>query len=202
MSQTVGIDPVEAPESGEVAVEGAGAGSVLASVLHMTEQVGWTMDVEAGEPVVAEWRVVDMAELWAGLSVRRPLIIAVDGRSAAGKSTLARALAAMAPGVGVVHTDDLAWYEPLFGWAHLLRDGVLAPTRRGERVSFAPPAWRERGRPGAVEVDAELDCLIVEGVGSAHSSGADLLDAVVWMQCDRHAAERRGIEGSRVGGEW
>jgi hypothetical protein len=59
------------------------------------------------------------------------VIVAVDGRSAGGKTTTSGRIAATVPGATVVHTDDVAWYESFFGWAHLLRDGVLDPARRG-----------------------------------------------------------------------
>lgn len=41
-------------------------------------------------------------------SGRTPMV-AVDGRSASGKTTPARQLAATIPGARVVHTDDVAW---------------------------------------------------------------------------------------------
>lgn len=40
---------------------------------------------------------------------------------------------------------------------------------------------------------AGLDLVLVEGVGAGRRELADLLDAVVWVQSDFAAAERRGI---------
>jgi hypothetical protein len=45
----------------------------------------------------------------------------------------------------------------MFDWADLLAHGVLEPVRRGEGVSFRPPAWRERDRAGAIEVPQERE---------------------------------------------
>lgn len=121
-----------------------------------------------------------------------PALVLVDGRSGSGKTTAAQRLAA-ATGAGVVHTDDLAWHHDPMEWADLLVDGVLAPWRRGEPVSFRPPAWAARGRPGAVEVPV-CRVLVVEGVGVGRASLARLADLVVWVSTDRAVARRRGIQ--------
>lgn len=107
-----------------------------------------------GEQAAGPWRVVTVAELvgMVGPGERapegRPWILAVDGRSGSGKTTLASRLVAAVPASAVVHTDDVAWSQAMFDWAGLLAGGILEPVRRGEPVSFRPPAWRERGREG------------------------------------------------------
>ncbi|NAZ76305.1 hypothetical protein GTQ99_12910 [Kineococcus sp. T13] len=124
-------------------------------------------------------------------------MVAVDGRSAAGKSTLATRLVEHAARGGraaaLVHTDDLAWHESFFGWGALAVEGVLAPLHRGVGVRHRPPAWERRGRPGAVEVPAGSDLVVLEGVGAAQRQLAPFLDATVWVQSDAALAERRGI---------
>jgi hypothetical protein len=153
-----------------------------------------------GEPAAGPWRVVPVDVLLrllfqaARTPAGRPWIVAVDGRSASGKSTLATLLHDAVPGSAIVHTDDIAWHEPFFSWAPLLAQGVLEPVRRGRRaVRYRPPAWQARGREGAVEVPAELDLVIVEGVGAGQRDVARLLDALVWVQSDFQEAENRGI---------
>ncbi len=123
----------------------------------------------------------------------RPRVVAVDGRGASGKSTLASRLSAAVPASVVVSTDDIAWHHSFFGWADLLAVGVLEPARRGDEVSFRPPAWQDRGRVGAIEVPVGQELLIVEGVGAGRRELTELLDAVVWVQSDYEEAERRGI---------
>jgi hypothetical protein len=91
----------------------------------------------------------------------------------------------------VVHTDDTAWWHSFFGWADLLASGVLEPIHRGQAVAFRPPAWDERGRPGAIELPADASLVIVEGVGASRREIAHLLDAAVWVQSDLGAIERR-----------
>ena len=157
------------------------------------------MFLPPGEPAAGPWRVAPLEELLeivvraAGDPVSHPRIVAVDGRGASGKSTLAKRLAAAVLASAVVSTDEVAWHHSFFGWTELLATGVLQPGRRGEAVSYRPPAWRERGRPGAIEVPAGRELLIVEGVGAGRRELAELLDAVVWVQSDFEVAERRGI---------
>lgn len=119
--------------------------------------------------------------------------MAVDGRSASGKSTLAEVLHRALPGSAVVHTDDVAWKHSFFDWAELLRDGVLARYRRGDAVRFRPPAWQRENRPGAIEVSGDVTTLIVEGVGASRRELVDLIDVAIWVQSDFAEAERRGI---------
>jgi hypothetical protein len=150
----------------------------------------------AAEPVGAvAGRLLEIARARrADVARAGPLVVAVDGRSAGGKSTAAGRLAAATPGAVIVHTDHIAWHHGFFDWDGLLVDGVLTPAARGETLSFRPPAWVERGREGAVEVPAGSTALFVEGVGSSRSSLAPWLDATVWVQSDAAEAYRRGIE--------
>lgn len=151
-----------------------------------------------GEPVVPIWREQTLRDLAAALLARevgtRPVIVAVDGRSGAGKSTIADRLRAEVPGSWVVHTDDIAWHESFFGWDGLLAAGVLLPVRQGGAVEFVPRAWAERGREGAITVPAGCPLLIVEGVGSSRVSLTPLIDIAIWVQSDREEARRRGLE--------
>lgn len=149
-----------------------------------------------GEPAPAQWRAIPISDLAATLATLTPLagairIVAVDGRSASGKTSLSRRLAAHVPGACVVHTDDIAWWHSFFGWTDLLICGVLEPVRRGEAVSYRPPAWQERDRAGAVEVPSGSPLLLVEGVGAGRREIAPLLDAIIYVQVDLDESARR-----------
>ena len=96
-----------------------------------------------------------------------------------------------------MHTDDIAWWHSRFGWADLLIDRILAPARAGRPVSYRPPRWDERQRPGAIEVPAGCRLLIIEGVGSARRESAHLTDVAIWVQADERETERRNL--ARVG---
>jgi len=128
----------------------------------------------------------------------RPPLLAVDGRSGSGKTTVAERILAWVPGSAVVHTDDVAWHHAMFDWSALMSEGVLAPLRRGEEVAFRPPPWDARGRPGAVSVPAGCPLVVVEGVGIGRRDLAAFFDALVWVQTDRALAWARGL--ARDGG--
>lgn len=134
-----------------------------------------------------------------GSPAGRPSVLAVDGRSASGKTTLAARLADAVPGTTVVHTDDIAWHHSVFDWVDLMVEGVLEPVRRGEAVSYRPPEWDERGRSGAIEVPAGQRLVIVEGVGAGRRELTDLLDGVVWVETPRETRDRRDDERMAAG---
>ena len=128
---------------------------------------------------------------------RRPVVLAIDGRSSGGKTTLAGRLQGVVAGSAIVHTDDIAWCYSRFGCAGLLISGVLLPVRSGGPVSYRPPLWDERKRQGAIEVPAGCPVLIIEGVGAARRECTHLINAVIWVQSDERETERRNL--ARVG---
>lgn len=77
------------------------------------------------EPAAGPWRVERIADLFAGfadlaeMAAERPLVVAIDGRSSSGKTTVAERIADAIPATAVVHTDDIAWFHSRFGWADL-----------------------------------------------------------------------------------
>lgn len=109
-------------------------------------------------------------------------VVAVDGRSSSGKTSLSARLATTIEGACVVHTDDIAWHHGVLNWDGLLRDGVLAPFRAGRAVSYRPPQYDIRGRTGAIEVPVSCPMLIVEGVGAGRRDLAAEYDAVIWVE--------------------
>ena len=125
-----------------------------------------------------------------------PFLLAIDGRSSSGKSTLARRIADVTPRSAVVHIDDLAWWHSPLAWDDLLIEGVIAPLRRGERVDYRPPAWDVRGRQGSVTVPAGPEFVVIEGVGAGRSTLAPFFDAIVWVQSDIAVMAKR--DASRV----
>lgn len=152
------------------------------------------------EAVEGTWAVRDVRLVvrrlldTAGDTGGRPVVVAVDGRSGSGKSTIAERIAALVPGSVVVRTDDVAWEQSFFDWDALLADHVLDPVRRGAAVSFRPPAWERLDRPGAITVPAGTTLLLVEGVGASRASLAGSYDATVWVLADEEERRRRGLE--------
>lgn len=152
-----------------------------------------------GEPLAGPWRAISVADLASQLlapalaAQASRCVLAVDGRGGSGKSTLAARIAAAVPAATVVATDDLAWNEPMFGWAEGVVENVLAPYRAGEDVAFRPPAWERHGRDGVIEVPRTSPLLVLEGVGAAQLALTDHLDAIVWVQSDGPTAQRLGL---------
>jgi hypothetical protein len=113
------------------------------------------------EPEAGPWRAEQLASIAAAAmlsgrgngAVHRPVVLAVDGRSSSGKTTLAARLHDHVRGSAVVHTDDIAWWHSRFGWADLLIEGILTPARAGRPVSYRP-LWPSGSRPTSVRPSA------------------------------------------------
>jgi uridine kinase len=119
-------------------------------------------------------------------------MVGVDGRGGSGKSTLVdRLVAEIALDAEVIHTDDVAWHHSFFGWDDLLAEEILAPARERRPVRFVPPAWRERGRRGAITVSANCPLLFIEGTGSLRRRLGPFYDVGIYVQVDREVALRR-----------
>ena len=75
------------------------------------------MKLGPGEPLAGPWRVTpirDLVRLLFGADRARdgrPWILAVDGRSGSGKSTVAALLHRSVPASAIVHTDDVTWHH-------------------------------------------------------------------------------------------
>ncbi|RDI21622.1 uridine kinase family protein [Lentzea flaviverrucosa] len=155
------------------------------------------MRLHPGEPEAPGWRVVQLTDVVRRLREEasgvtgRPLLVAVDGRGGAGKSTLAERLRSLVPRSEVVHTDDVAWNHAYFDWGGLLVENVLVPLHRGEAVAFRPQAWAEHDRPGAIEVASGMDVVWIEGTGVIREQCAPWIDASIWVQGDLDEQERR-----------
>ncbi|WP_236777425.1 aminodeoxychorismate synthase component I [Arthrobacter crystallopoietes] len=122
----------------------------------------------------------------------KPVIIAVDGRSGAGKTTLAVELAAL---LREHHSVTLFHLEDIYpGW-HGLADGqqryletVLQPLARGERATWTAWDW-EQNDDGERRSTEPAEIVVVEGVGAAHTAARELTDVVIWIQAE--AVDRR-----------
>jgi uridine kinase len=145
-----------------------------------------------------------LVELVAGRATR-PLVIALDGPSAAGTTTLAADLG-LRLGASVVTGDDFyrdipeghRWaltvaqgVEEYFDWQRL-RQEVLEPLRAGRRAQYHPFSWRPGGGLGDRIVTVQPTPIIVlEGVYTGRPQLRDLVDLAVLVETAAEERQRR-----------
>jgi uridine kinase len=132
------------------------------------------------------------------------LMVALDGRSGAGKSSLAAEIADSVEGA-VVRVDDFyrdmpdtdrlklsptQGVERYFDWERL-RDEALEPLVRGRPARFRCFDWFAGCGLTAPTIVEPHDIVIVEGVYSARPEFDDLLDLRVLVEVAEEAREQR-----------
>ncbi len=139
----------------------------------------------------------------------RPLVLALDGRCGAGKTTLANALAAQFAGYTLLHTDD--FYLPPArrcpDWAHTpcanmdltrLRDEALRPAYAGQAVAYRAYSCRQSGYLPTAQLAAQ-PLVILEGSYSHHPLLRPYETLRVFVTCTKAEQTRRlqAREGAR-----
>lgn len=136
-----------------------------------------------------------------------PVIIAVDGRSGAGKTTLAVELAAR---LRQHHKVSLFHLEDIYpGWNGLMPGieryvgTVLKPLSTGQAAEWTSWDW-EKHYDGGLNVTLPAEIVIVEGVGAAADAARPMLDAVVWVESPGDDRRRRALtrDGSTYEPYW
>jgi uridine kinase len=131
--------------------------------------------------------------------VRRPLVVAVDGPSGAGKTVLADRLRTDVDRAAVVHLDD---FYP--GWDGLeaavprLVAWVLAPVAAGRAGRWRRYDW-VAGRYAEWHEVPDCDVLVVDGVGSGARACAPYVDALLWLEAAEPERYRRAMARDGVG---
>ncbi|UKA54144.1 aminodeoxychorismate synthase component I [Arthrobacter sp. FW305-BF8] len=126
-----------------------------------------------------------------------PVIIAIDGRSGAGKTTLAIELAATLRNhhkVSLFHLEDIyPGWDGLSAGIERYITTVLAPLSRGEAASWVRWDWKNHN-DGDPRVTLPAEIVIVEGVGAAAAAARPLLDAVIWADSPDSERRTRALE--------
>lgn len=125
-------------------------------------------------------------------------LIGVDGHAGSGKTTFTGSLAAALGGAPVLHLDDIATHEELFGWTGRLLSEVIEPLGRGETARYAPYDWTARAFGPLTELPA-APVVLLEGVGAGRRALRPWLARLLWMELPHEQAWERGRR--RDGGE-
>ena len=119
-------------------------------------------------------------------------VVAVDGPSAAGKSTFAATLSA-AIGATLVHIDDLVpGWDGLAAVVPLVTTQVLEPLARGESAAYRRWSWVRDGWVGTATVPP-TELLVLEGVGSSVRPAGGYASVCVWVEAQHDVRFERGI---------
>ena len=143
----------------------------------------------------------------AVLSVRRLLegparagktrVIAIDGRSGAGKSSLAALLGNELRAPVVALEDLYGGWDGLEHGVDLLVSAVLEPLRAGKAARVPRYDWvaREWDTPWVLEPP---EVLIVEGVGAGARRAAAYASMLIWIEEPEPVRKRRAFERDGV----
>ncbi|MCK9875233.1 dephospho-CoA kinase [Frankia sp. Ag45/Mut15] len=151
----------------------------------------------------------DLTALVAALRAAPPRaghvrVLALDGRSGAGKTTLAARLGRLLAAPCVSLEDLYGGWDGLAAGIERLVADVLVPlaaggTPRVPHYDWTARAWRE---PRPLSVDGGL--LVVEGVGAGARAAAPYLSLLVWLEASTALRRTRALarDGDVYVGHW
>lgn len=130
-------------------------------------------------------------------------VIAIEGRSGAGKTTLAGAVADRL-GAPLIHMDDLyAGWDGLRQGVEVLRKWVLEPLADGRPAVWRRWDWAAGGYAEEHPVP-DGEWLVVEGVGAGGRVLRPYLSGVVWVDSPTAVRKRRALarDGETYAPHW
>ena len=130
------------------------------------------------------------------LAAANPVVL-IDGRSGAGKTTLARMLVERWPIAGRVQLVALDSIYPgwdgLDGGVERALDGILRPHGRGYLGSWKRWDWEREAEAESHAVDPALGVLI-EGSGILTPAGAAIADVRIWLESAETGRKARALK--------
>jgi|NGEPerStandDraft_6_1074524.scaffolds.fasta_scaffold275478_1 hypothetical protein len=140
--------------------------------------------------------VTELTCWWRSLpaSAGDTAVLALEGPSGAGKTTLANVLAAAAPSSVVVHLDAIyPGWDGLADTPDLLVDQLLRPMSSGRPAGYRRWDWAA-GRDGAWQpVEPAPPLLLLEGIGCGARVCAPYLAGLVWLDAPEPLRRERAL---------
>jgi uridine kinase len=142
-------------------------------------------------------------------------LVAIDGHSAAGKTTLAKKIKANFRDVQLVHMDDFyrvmehdqrerldaaGGYELYYDWQRLERE-ILQPLSQGQAGSYQPYDWATHRLSNEIKTVWPFGVVIVEGCYSARPELRNYYHALVFVETaakERHERQRERADATNA----
>lgn len=149
----------------------------------------------------------DVVALLRARAARAPLLVGLDGHSAAGKSTLAQHLQQQLANLTIVRADDFyrvmdaderaaldaaGGYALYYDWQRLERD-VLVPLSQGRAARYQRYDWANNCLGGWTAVEPR-GIVVVEGVYTTRPELRGYYDLTLWVATDFAMRMRRQNE--------
>lgn len=133
-------------------------------------------------------------------------LVAIDGHSGSGKSSVANRLASLLQAPIVAMDDFISWGD-LETWWPRFEEQVLQPLARGERGRYQCRDWESDYFGSSLKEWKTVDrapIILLEGCGSSRQAIAQQLTLVIWTDAPAEVCFARSLErdGDRVQSEW
>jgi Cytidylate kinase len=119
-------------------------------------------------------------------------LVAVDGPSGAGKTTLAEDVAA-ALAAPTIHMDDLyPGWDGLRAATHRVTEWVVEPLRHGQPARYRRWDWAAGEYAEWVQLPVS-DVLVLEGCGAGALPSGAAASVLVWVEAEESVRRARGL---------